>query len=68
MGTIIRAFAGASLLVLMFGLAVFNIQNWLAEGFYILAVVALCAELIGFVMAVMVEIAVRARRWLACGV
>lgn len=64
----VRLFAGASLLVLMLGLAVFNIQAWLAEGFYILAIVALCAELIGFVMAVMVEIAIRSRRWLAAGV
>lgn len=64
----VRWAAGASLLVLMLGLAVFNLTNWLSEGFYILAVVALCAELIGFVMAVMVEIAIRARRWLAAGV
>lgn len=64
----IRAFAGASLAVLMLGLGAYNVNQWLSEGFYILAVVAICAELIGFVMAVMVEIAIRAKRWLASAV
>jgi hypothetical protein len=52
----------------MLGLAVFNVGNWLSEGFIILAVVAACAELIGFVMAVMVEIAIRSKRYAAAGV
>lgn len=64
----IRLGAGASLLLLMIGLGAFNVANWLREGFVILAVVALCSELIGFVMAIMVEIAILARRWLAAGV
>ena len=70
MHNFIRTFAGASLAVLMLGLAVFNVGNWLSEGFIILAVVAACAELIGFVMAVMVEIAIRSKRIIAaivCG-
>lgn len=68
MNSYIRYGAGASLLLLMIGLAVFNVQQWIAEGFYILAVVALCAELIGFVMAVMTEIAIRSGRYTAAGV
>jgi hypothetical protein len=68
MHNFIRTFAGASLAVLMLGLAVFNVGNWLTEGFIILAVVAACAELIGFVMAVMVEIAIRSKRYAAAGV
>lgn len=66
----IRHLAGISLLALMVGLAIFNVANWLAEGFVILAVIALCAELIGFVMAVMTEIAIRMKRYVAaivCG-
>jgi Skp family chaperone for outer membrane proteins len=66
--TIIRGIAFASLVALMAGLAVFNVRQWLAEGFVILAVVAACAELIGFVMAVMIEIAWAARRFLAVAV
>jgi len=68
MHNFIRTFAGASLAVLMLGLAVFNVSNWLTEGFIILAVVAACAELIGFVMAVMVEIAIRSKRYAAASV
>lgn len=70
MHNIIRNLAGVSLLVLMTGLAIFNVANWIAEGFVILAVIALCAELIGFVMAVMTEIAFRMKRYVAalvCG-
>lgn len=64
----IRWIAAGALAVLMLGLAVFNVRQWLNEGFVILAVVALCAELIGFVMAVMIELAAAARRWLAVAV
>ena len=68
MHNFLRTFAGGSLAVLMLGLAVFNVSNWLVEGFIILAVVAACAELIGFVMAVMVEIAIRSKRYAAASV
>lgn len=64
----VRTLAGASLALLMLGLAAFNVRQWFVEGFIILAVVALCAELIGFAMAVMIEVAVRAKRWLAAAV
>lgn len=66
--TIIRGIAFASLVALMAGLAVFNVRQWLAEGFVILAVVAACAELIGFVMAVMIELAWHRRRFVAVAV
>lgn len=68
MHNIIRNLAGISLLVLMIGLAIFNFANWITEGFVILAVIALCAELIGFVMAVMTEIAFRMKRYVAAAV
>lgn len=64
----LRNFAGIALLALMAGLAVFNVVQWLSEGFFILALIALCAELIGFVMAVMVEIAIRSKRYIAATV
>lgn len=68
MHNILRILTGASLALLMLGLGVFNVNQWLHEGFIILAVVAACAELIGFVMAVMIEIAIRSKRYGAAAV
>lgn len=58
----LKAFAACTLAGLTLALAVFNIHGWLAAGLVILAILAGFFEALGFVFAVMVEDAVRARR------
>ncbi|MDX2277747.1 MAG: hypothetical protein NW206_20030 [Hyphomonadaceae bacterium] len=67
----IRTVAVAALAALAATLGWFNVHGWLAAGLPILAVLAALFEVIAFVMAVMVEDAVRAKRpdrALICGV
>jgi len=58
----VKLFAALALLGMAATLAAFNVEAWWAEGLVILAVLAAFFEAIGFVFAVMVEDAVRARR------
>lgn len=59
----IRTTAALGLVGLTIALGVFNVRAWWADGLYILAVLAAFFELIGLVFAVMVEDAVRAKRF-----
>lgn len=60
--------SGACLLLLMAGLGLYNVVAYLKAGLLIFAIVAAASELIGFVMAVVVEFAIRERRYWAAGV
>lgn len=59
----IRAIAALFLLGLTICLAVFNVAAWLGAGLIILAILAAFFEGIGFVFAVLVEDAIRQRRF-----
>lgn len=59
----LRALAAFALAALTLSLAAFNVQGWLAEDLALLATLALCFEVIGFVFAVLTEDAARAGRF-----
>lgn len=62
--------AGACLLLLMLALAVYNVAAYLSAGLVFMAAVAAACELIGFVMAIVVEVAFKDKRYISaagCG-
>lgn len=59
----VRTIAALSLAGLTAALAWFNVSAWAAEGLFVLALLAGFFEALGFVFAVLVEDAVRARRF-----
>lgn len=59
----LRLVGALALAALTFTLAGFNVQGWLAEDLALLATLALCFEVIGFIFAVLTEDAARVGRW-----